>query len=91
MHQERRQDPESELEGPQPEPSPPVRGLCPGNRDVAFGAFEVVEVVLYDIEGLRYEEIARILGVARGTVRSRMQRARQALQSELISHSARGA
>jgi DNA-directed RNA polymerase specialized sigma24 family protein len=61
---------------------------------MAFGAFGVVEVVLYGIEGLRYEEIARILGVARGTVRSRMQRARQALQSELrerISHSARRA
>ena len=40
-------------------------------------------VVLYDIEGLPYGEIARILGVAEGTVKSRIHRARQALRSEL--------
>lgn len=40
-------------------------------------------VVLYDIEGLAYGEIARILGVAEGTVKSRIHRARQALRKEL--------
>jgi RNA polymerase sigma-70 factor (ECF subfamily) len=40
-------------------------------------------VVLYDIEGLAYGEIARILGVAEGTVKSRIHRARQALRLEL--------
>jgi RNA polymerase sigma-70 factor (ECF subfamily) len=40
-------------------------------------------VVLYDIEGLAYGEIARILGVAEGTVKSRIHRARQALRGEL--------
>ena len=40
-------------------------------------------VVLYDIEGLPYGEIARILGVAEGTVKSRIHRARQALRTEL--------
>jgi RNA polymerase sigma-70 factor (ECF subfamily) len=39
--------------------------------------------VLYDIEGLAYGEIARILGVAEGTVKSRIHRARQALRGEL--------
>ena len=40
-------------------------------------------VVLYDIEGLAYGEIAKVLGVAEGTVKSRIHRARQALRKEL--------
>ena len=42
-------------------------------------------VVLYDIEGLAYGEIASVLGVAEGTVKSRIHRARQALRKELSS------
>lgn len=40
-------------------------------------------VVLYDIEGLAYAEIAGILSIAEGTVKSRIHRARQALKEEL--------
>ena len=40
-------------------------------------------VVLYDIEGLPYGEIAQILGIAEGTVKSRIHRARQALREQL--------
>ena len=40
-------------------------------------------VVLYDIEGLAYGEIAKVLGVAEGTVKSRIHRARQSLREEL--------
>jgi RNA polymerase sigma-70 factor (ECF subfamily) len=40
-------------------------------------------VLLYDIEGLAYGEIAEVLGVAEGTVKSRIHRARQALRAHL--------
>jgi RNA polymerase sigma-70 factor (ECF subfamily) len=41
-------------------------------------------LVLREIDGLRYEEIAFSLGVAVGTVKSRLTRARQTLRAELL-------
>jgi len=40
-------------------------------------------VVLSDIEGFAYEEIARMLEVPLGTVKSRLHRARKILQERL--------
>jgi len=41
--------------------------------------------VLYDIEGVPYGEIARVLGIPEGTVKSRIHRARRALRDRLRS------
>jgi RNA polymerase sigma-70 factor (ECF subfamily) len=43
-------------------------------------------VVLSDIEGMSYAEIAQALGVPVGTVKSRLFRARQRLQAELLDY-----
>jgi RNA polymerase sigma-70 factor (ECF subfamily) len=40
-------------------------------------------VILYDIEGLAYGEVAKVLGIAEGTVKSRIHRARRALREQL--------
>jgi RNA polymerase sigma-70 factor (ECF subfamily) len=43
-------------------------------------------VVLSDVEGLSYEEIARMLKVPVGTVKSRLFRARRLLQRQLYDY-----
>jgi len=43
-------------------------------------------VLLRDVEGMSYDEIAQMLGVKIGTVKSRLFRARQALQSVLYEY-----
>ncbi len=43
-------------------------------------------IVLRDIEGFSYDEIANILGTATGTIKSRINRARQNLQKLLEEH-----
>lgn len=43
-------------------------------------------IVLCDIEGFTYEEMAKILDIPIGTVRSRLHRARQLLKQQLIEY-----
>jgi RNA polymerase sigma-70 factor (ECF subfamily) len=40
-------------------------------------------IVLYDIRGLSYREMSEVLDVPLGTVKSRLNRARQALREEM--------
>ena len=47
-------------------------------------------MVLHDIEGLPYAEISSILGVAEGTIKSRIHRARRALRRQLGDQSGEG-
>ena len=46
-------------------------------------------VILREIEGLPYEEIAQVLGIAEGTVKSRLMRGRELLRRKLDGWSAR--
>lgn len=48
-------------------------------------AFRVV-VTLHDVEGFKYEEIAELLEIPLGTVRSRLYRARRLLQQQLLDY-----
>jgi RNA polymerase sigma-70 factor (ECF subfamily) len=45
-----------------------------------------VVIVLFDIQGLSYEEIAEVLGVPLGTVKSRLFNARMALRQRLMRY-----
>ncbi|WP_298806254.1 RNA polymerase sigma factor SigE [uncultured Pseudokineococcus sp.] len=75
----------------------PERAFEHGNldRDVQAALLELspdfrAAVVLCDIEGLSYEEIARALGVKIGTVRSRIHRARAQLRASLAHRAPTG-
>lgn len=54
-----------------------LRELSPQQRDV---------LVLFDVQGHSYEEVAAILEVPMGTVKSRLSRARLALRAQLEAH-----
>jgi len=55
-------------------PEPALRQLSAEHREV---------LVLREFDGLAYEEIAQVLGVPRGTVESRLHRARNELREKL--------
>jgi RNA polymerase sigma-70 factor (ECF subfamily) len=58
-----------------------LKRLSPEHREV---------IVLHEIEGLAYREIAGVTGVPMGTVMSRLTRARGKLQAELLTVAGKG-
>jgi RNA polymerase sigma factor (sigma-70 family) len=80
-------DPEARLPGRVPPPDHQVLdGLFDADVEAALGALAPefrAAVVLCDIEGLSYEEIASVLGLKLGTVRSRIHRGRAQLRRAL--------
>jgi RNA polymerase sigma-70 factor (ECF subfamily) len=71
-----------------PDPAPDPGDVVAGRRDLA-AALEALPpdmraaVLLVDAEGLSYQEAAEVIGVAPGTVASRLSRARAALRRVL--------
>lgn len=76
----------------QPTSSPEVMAETGDLRDAVRAAIESLSedhrmvITLCDIEGRTYEEIAVLLGVELGTVKSRLNRARNAVKRYLLKH-----
>ncbi len=60
------------------------RGRALAAALAAIGADQRTAIVLYDVEGYDYAEIAEMTGVSLGTVKSRIHRGRLALRSILV-------
>ena len=74
---------------PQPSVSPETLAIAGDNRERLGRALETLPprfrevLVLRELEGWSYKQLASTLGVASGTIMSRLSRARQRLQREL--------
>lgn len=53
-------------------------------------ADDALMILLHDLQDVRYEEMAAMLEIPLGTVKSRLHRARQALKNKLAPHFGRG-
>jgi RNA polymerase sigma-70 factor (ECF subfamily) len=84
-----RDDPDALTEAPSPEPDAVAaleRAELDGAVREAIAALPEdrrIVVILRDLEGLSYEEIAEVLALEPGTVRSRLHRARMDLKAKL--------
>jgi RNA polymerase sigma-70 factor (ECF subfamily) len=60
------------------------RGRALAAALAAIGSDQRAAIVLFDVEGYDYAEIARMTGVSLGTVKSRIHRGRLALRAILV-------
>ncbi|MBN1460081.1 MAG: sigma-70 family RNA polymerase sigma factor [Armatimonadetes bacterium] len=80
------------VKGQQAEVGPEASAIIQQRRQVVIQAVRRLPehhrtvIVLYDLQGLSYDDIARVLGVRVGTVKSRLNRARLALKDLLLPH-----
>jgi RNA polymerase sigma-70 factor (ECF subfamily) len=88
---------EDDLPGPEPPPAPDHADVTVLSIDVQRALLEVPEdfravMILHDVQDLPQEEVAAILGVPVGTVKSRLHRGRVALAKALhVERERRGA
>ncbi len=74
------------------QPLPDEALLAERRREVVLKAISSLPthhrevLVLYDLQGLSYEEVAQVLNTRVGTVKSRLNRARLALKERLMPH-----
>ncbi len=89
--------PDAEEEGPAPDPpdgqpGPNGRAETAERREIVHAALRRLSddhrtiIVLFDLQGLSYEEVSEVLGVPLGTVKSRLNRARLSLKQQLAPH-----
>ena len=85
------------LEPADPEPDPEVRASRHQLQRIVWKCLAELDepqreiIVLRDFEGLSYDEVAHVLGIARGTVMSRLHRARRRLADEVRRRTGGGA
>jgi RNA polymerase sigma-70 factor (ECF subfamily) len=68
----------------------PVRYLALSEALAALEDTTRTVVLLHDVDGFRHAEIATMLGIAEGSSRSRLSRARRMLREHLSDHSSDG-
>jgi RNA polymerase sigma-70 factor (ECF subfamily) len=80
------QPPADESEGPEQRALVRQRSRTIAEALTRIGEDQRIAIVLFDVEGYDYQEIAQMTGVSLGTVKSRIHRGRLALRDLLVDH-----
>lgn len=80
------QPPADEAEGPEQRAIVRQRSRTISEALARIGEDQRIAIVLFDVEGYDYQEIAEMTGVSLGTVKSRIHRGRLALRDLLVDH-----
>jgi RNA polymerase sigma-70 factor (ECF subfamily) len=80
------QPPADEADGPEQRALVRQRSRTIAQALARIGEDQRIAIVLFDVEGYDYQEIAEMTGVSLGTVKSRIHRGRLALRDLLVDH-----